>query len=161
MNQNQENRTGPKYKVMWMGKNNPTHTFVKYFDKLEPSVDFSRELDEGLVYEFKKAKDKTVMWELIPSKKANELIKSVRAKRRIKNNFSHADGEVDEDIETRLAEKQKFRLLKGVVLAPFMVYTGYNYNLPPLFRYALIGGGIFLGVTELKYLLINRKLNKS
>ena len=48
----------------------------------------------------------------------------------------------------------------GLVISPFLVYTGITYNLPPIFRVGLVAGGTILGINELKYYMINRKAQK-
>ena len=81
--------------------------------------------------------------------------------RKIKEKYSSANGDKQTIATQNFEERQRARLFKGLVIAPFLVYTGYAYKLPNPMRIALALSGLALGLHELKYFMINKKLQKA
>ena len=151
----------PRFKVIWMGSQNLNHNFEKYFFKEDEAVKYADELDGALVLEHKKAKENSMMWEIIPTESSKELLKNIAIVRKIKERYSSADGNAEVMSTTSLEERQRRRLAKALLVSPFLVYTGATYKLPNPIRIGLVACGVLLGLNELKYYLINRKLQKA
>ena len=151
----------PKYKVIWMGAKHPEHQFEKYFFEKDNAERLSEKIDGSLVLMHLKTKKNGAMWNILPTKTSKELIKNIKIARKLKSKYSSADGEETTTTTQHFDSRQKSKLIKGLLIAPFMVYTGVTYNLPTPFRIGLVAGGALLGFSELKYYMINRKAQKS
>ena len=81
--------------------------------------------------------------------------------KKIKEKYSSADGDNKTVSTQSFDERQRARLFKGFIVAPFLVYTGYAYKLPNPIRIGLAICGLALGLHEVKYFLINKKLQKA
>ena len=151
----------PKYKVSWMGSKNLNQNFEKYFFTEDDAIKDADKLDGSLVLEHKKSSKDAKMFEIVPTENSMELLKNIAIVRKIKDRYANANGESTTVSTQSFEQRQRTRLLKGVVIAPFMVYTGATYKLPNIFRVGLVVGGVLLGLNELKFYFINKKLQKT
>ena len=151
----------PKYKVIWMGSKHPEHQFEKYFFKKGNAAKMSKRIDGALILEHQKTKGNGALWHILPTKTSKELIANIKVARKLKSKYSSADGDQSTITTQNFESRQKMKLFKGLVISPFLIYTGITYNLPPIFRVGLVAGGAILGINELKYYMINKKAQKS
>jgi hypothetical protein len=151
----------PKFKVCWIGEKDPNNTFEKLFFKEDEAVKFADELNGALVLEKAAVKKDATMYEIVPTEMSKEIQKNMAIVRKIKEKYSSANGEKQTVSTQNFEERQKARLFKGFIIAPFLVYTGYAYKLPNPIRIALAVSGLALGLHEVKYFLVNKKLQKA
>tara|TARA_R110001592_G_scaffold321960_4_gene600683 strand:+ start:7864 stop:8364 length:501 start_codon:yes stop_codon:yes gene_type:complete len=159
--QQKEKPKRPDFKVVWMGKKDPTHNFEKYFFSAKEAKEYADKMNDALVMKFVKRKDNGQMWEILPTDASLELIKNIQVVRKIKEKYSSADGEINPVTTQSFDERKRKRLVKAFVFSPFLIYTGIAYNLPTWIRVGLVATGAYVSLNEIKYLLINRKLQKS
>ena len=151
----------PKFKVCWIGEKDPNNTFEKLFFKEDEAVKFADDLNGALVLEQAAVKKDAIMYEIEPTEMSKEIQKNMAIVKKIKEKYSSADGDNKTVSTQSFDERQRARLFKGFIVAPFLVYTGYAYKLPNPIRVGLAISGLALALHEVKYFLINKKLQKA